>query len=132
MRTPFFSGVKDGAAARSAVLAAAYANTSLPPPITYLPTGYGDPDGFIGGVSRLHGGGSSHDGHAKRAADAAVRIIVQKWLAENLDCDDMRILSLATSRVTAAEAGADLVMTRQRYVRAANDALGKVAMLLAA
>ena len=83
-------------------------------------------------MSQVHGGGSSHDGHAKRAADEAVRIIVQKWLAENLDGDDLHILSLATSSATASEAGVDLRVTRQRYVQAANDALEKVAKLLAA
>ncbi len=131
-RTPFFHGSDDNAAAASRVLAAARAKTAVLPPTTYLPSGYGNPDGFLGGVSRIHGSGSSHDGHAKRAADEAVRVIVQKWLAQNLDGNDMRILSIATSSATASEASADLGMTRQRYVAAANDALGKVATLLAA
>ncbi|MER8743867.1 hypothetical protein NKH54_12355 [Mesorhizobium sp. M1004] len=131
-RTPFFSGANDRAVAASAVLAAAYANTPVLPAVTYLPTAYGAADGFTGGVSRVHGSGSSHDGHAKRAADQAIRMIVQKWLVEHLDSFDMRILSLATSSATASEAGNDLGVTRHRYVQAANDVLEKVALLLAA
>lgn len=113
-------------------LATAYGNTPVLPPVTYLPTSNGDPDCFIGGVSYMSGNGSGHSNHAKRVQDEAVRILVQKWLAEHLGGDDVRILSLATSSATAAEAGADMGMTRQRYVQVASDVLDRVAVLLAA
>ncbi|QKD04268.1 hypothetical protein [Mesorhizobium loti] len=131
-RTPFFSGANERAIAASALLAEAYANTPNLPLVTSLPTAYGAADGFTGGVSRVHGSGSSHDGHGKRASDEAIRTVVKRWLSEKLDGFDMRILSLATSSATSSESGANLGMTRHRFVRAANDALEKVAMLLVA
>ncbi len=94
-------------------------------------------DGYLwrghwhGGVTRTDGRAGGHDGHAKRAHDAAMRILTQKWLAERLDGDEHLILALATSSATASQAGADLGMTRQRFVRAANDVLKKVSTLLA-